>query len=358
MRLAPRAGRTGWRRVAAYLSLAGALCAASLALGGCSSQARGRQAGVSETGPRASSEQSRTDPLEAPSKPVAFGFFGAHRVVMATLGGSLLASDDGGRSWRYERHLPLVHIDVVSMETAFGTTSSSLWRTDDAGLSWHAVVGVSGTPTFANAADGWITEARKHPPPKTKEEAEEELRPVHVVWSTTNGGRTLRRISVPCENGGGAFMFASLSRVTARFGYDGCGHEPSAGEEEKALYATHDGGHSWALVRSARLTKFGYMTALSFTSATRGLLITSRGGLLSTGDGGRRWQLLLLTDDANDVSEVQPVGAHGLAALLFTGTLLFSDEDGCGWRRIYAISSPIVEEKEPELRRRRAICRA
>jgi photosystem II stability/assembly factor-like uncharacterized protein len=324
-----------------------AACLAALALGGCASHSHRKAVGTTQPGP-----------LTSPSKPVAFGFFDTRRAVMTTLGGSLMVSDDGGQAWRFERRLPLIRIDVVSRGIAFGATGALLWRTDDGGLRWRVVANVAGALSFANPLDGWVTEARKHPPPKTREEAEEELRPTYVVWSTDDGGRSFRRLTIPCrDDGDGALMFPSMSRVTAAFGFVGCALEPSAGQQLKPLFVTHDGGRTWAPARPSRLPSSGYLSGLSFSSAQRGLLIRGRLGLSSTDDGGRNWQLLLLTDDVNAVTEAQRVGSHGLAALLFTGSLLYSRDEGCDWQTIYAGPGSRGEGQPGPLRKRPTTCR-
>ena len=284
--------------------------------------------------------QAKTDPLQAPDKATAFGFFNPRRAVMATLGGDLMISDDGGRSWDFERHLPLIDIDVVSTHTAFATTNSSLWRTDDAGLLWRAIAKVSGTLSFADPLHGWITETHL----RAAKNEEEETRPTYVVWATDDGGHTLHKLSVPCENGHGAFQDASLSRVSATLGFDGCGTQPSAGEQVKPLYVTRNGGRNWERVSSARLPIVGYMTSISFSDAEHGLLTTARGGLSATNDGGRSWRLLLMAEERRQVSSVQRVGAHGLVVLLFNGSLRRSDDGGNTWSTIYPQALPQPNE--------------
>jgi photosystem II stability/assembly factor-like uncharacterized protein len=311
-------------------------CLSALAFAGCGTQAPDGTVAATIQG----HVPAKTDPLQAPDKPTAFGFFNPRRAVMVTLGGDLMISDDGGRSWDFERHLPLIDIDVVSTRTAFATTDSSLWRTDDAGLVWRVVARVSGALSFADPEHGWITETHLH----AAKSEEEETRPTYVVWVTDDGGRTLHKLSVPCENGNGAFQDASLSRVSATLGFDGCGTQPGAGEQMKPLYVTHDGGHSWQRVGSARLPIIGYMTNISFSDAEHGLLTTARGGLSATDDGGRSWYSLLAAEERTQVTSVQRLGAHGLAVLLFNGSLRRSEDAGHTWSTIYPGAVPQPRE--------------
>jgi photosystem II stability/assembly factor-like uncharacterized protein len=311
-------------------------CLSVLAFAGCGTQAPDGRVTSTIQG----HVQAKTEPLQAPDKPTAFGFFDPRRAVMVTLGGDLMISDDGGRSWDFERHLPLNDIDVVSTRTALATTNSSLWRTDDAGLNWRAIARVSGTLSFADPLHGWITESHL----RAAKNEEEETRPTYVVWTTDDGGRTLHKLSVPCENGGSAFAGASLSRVTPTLGFDGCGTQPGAGEQIKRLYVTHDAGNSWQRVSSARLPIIGYMTSISFSDAKHGLLTTARGGLSATDDGGRSWYSLLAAEERMQVTSVQRVGAHGLAVLLFNGSLRRSDDGGHSWSTIYPRALPQPNE--------------
>jgi photosystem II stability/assembly factor-like uncharacterized protein len=316
------------------------VCVSALAVAGCGTQSPDGRVTSTIQG----HVPAEANPLRAPDKPVAFGFFDPGRAVMATLGGDLMISDDGGRSWEFERHLPLLNIDLVSTSTAFATTDSSLWRTDDAGLVWRVVARVSGALSFADPEHGWITETRRSHPSRSEAAEEQEPRPTYVVWATDDGGRTLHKLSVPCQNGNGAFQDASLSRVSATLGFDGCGTQPSAGQQIKPMYETHDGGQSWQRVSSAWLPSSGYMTSISFSDAEHGLLTTARGGLSGTDDGGLRWRRLLMAEEREEVTSVQRVGAHSLVVLLFNGSLRRSDNEGHTWHTIYPGAVPQPRE--------------
>jgi photosystem II stability/assembly factor-like uncharacterized protein len=155
--------------------------------------------------------------------PVAFGFFDVRHGVISTGDGLLLATADGGRSWRRVGRLWLRGIDVASSYSAYATRGHSLLRTDDRGVAWNLVARVSGTLSFADPQHGWIVDGSR-------------------ALATDDGAATLNRLRTPCALG--IDQTLALSRVTATLGFAACGGEPGAGEQLKRLFVTYDAGRT------------------------------------------------------------------------------------------------------------------
>ncbi len=251
--------------------------------------------------------------------PVAMTFFDAQHGLMVTAGGSLLATMDGGHAWHRGGRLAATDLEAVSQVSAYATTSRTLLRTDDRGRHWRVVAHVSGSLSFADPSHGWVVGRR--------------------AFTTDDGGRTLRRLRVPCA----ALQEESwaLSRVSAGLGFAACGGQPGAGNQLKRLYITHDGGRTWRLgADERRMPSGGYLSSIRFTDARHGLMTAVRAGLLATADGGRTWRTLLLSDDVTDILSAERLGRGLLAVLLGNGAFLRSPDGGAHWRLGYPHTLP------------------
>jgi photosystem II stability/assembly factor-like uncharacterized protein len=243
--------------------------------------------------------------------PAALGFFDERNGVLATQGGTLLRTGDGGGSWHPDGRLHVDAIDVLSASVAYATTGRELLRTDDAGGSWHVVAPVTGALSFADALHGWVGTS-----------------------ATDDGGATWQPLNLPCPEPAGIGSIA-LSRVTATLGFAACGTVPGAGQQLKQLYVTEDGGATWELRAACKqLPSGGYLDTISFADDRNGLMTTGRGGLLATGDGGRTWKTLLFTDDATSIAAAQRLGAQELVVALLDGALLRSTDAGATWQLV------------------------
>jgi photosystem II stability/assembly factor-like uncharacterized protein len=117
------------------------------------------------------------------------------------------------------------------------------------------------------------------------------------LLTTTDGGRTWRRRASPCAR---AIAFgAILDLVTPSLGWIVCLGQPGAGNEQKAVFRTTDGGRSWrpgaAAVACPRrnahggLGSYGYPEGVAFAADGFGILWESRGTLYATRDAGTKW---------------------------------------------------------------------
>lgn len=268
-----------------------------------------------------STEAMRSTALREPG---SFGFFDSRHGVISTGDGWLLATENAGRSWQREGRRWLSDIAVASRSTAFATRGRWLLRTDDRGQTWTAVTRVVGTLTFADPLHGWIVDGSR-------------------VLATDDGGRTLRRLHIPCALAIDSTV--ALSRVTATVGFAACAGEPGTGEQEKWLYVTHDGGRTWRLVAGEkRLPIGGYLASIAFATARTGVMTTARGGVAVTDDGGRTWRPVLATDEPS-AAEALPSSRGGtMLALLANGALFRSAAPGRPWHLLYPLTEPGPDE--------------
>jgi hypothetical protein len=112
---------------------------------------------------------------------------------------------------------------------------------------------------------------------------------------TRNGGRTWTRSRVPC---GQDFMSVVLTRAPGGALAAVCAGEPSAGSQGKMITLSANHGRSWTKPAGCLLgypchgnavLSDGYLSEIAATSARTVYLIGSRGPLIVTSDGGRRW---------------------------------------------------------------------
>ena len=147
--------------------------------------------------------------------------------------------------------------------------------------------------------------------------------------TTSDGGRSWSASPRPCprsENGGGDLGDGTyLSLATPRHAWTVCTGEPGAGNQQKTIYASANGGKVWRIVANQRgaglsqvgsggLASYGYPQGISFTPQGHGLLWESRGLLYLTRDGGRHWKTL---------GVVKPELDFGLSAAMLSKTRAF-----------------------------------
>ncbi len=221
-----------------------------------------------------------------PPEPAAIAFWTPQRGLLA-IGGRVEVTRDGGRSFR--------------LALRAGTQVDGL-QTDGPGVA------------IASLADG---SARR----------------------TLDGGRTWHPFGV--EQRVQAFPSSPCPRQvsdgqltakpTPQLGWVVCLGGASAGQQERALYRTRDGGHTWHTLQRPHGAG-GYPAALSVAADGFGLLDEERGTLLLTHDGGVRWHAARLV--------AEPEVDFGIATAAFTrgrglflvrgelGVLLWATADG------------------------------
>ena len=152
-------------------------------------------------------------------------------------------------------------------------SNGTLLFTNDGGRSWHKMR----RPTedalrdvyFSDEQNGWLVCDREVFKLKTNDE------PQAYLLRTTDGGATWRRID----------LSDSHARVV-RAVFRGEGRGWTFGEAG-ALYATNDGGASW--VRQTLPTKH-LLLGGAFMDDAHGWLVGAGGTILQTSDGGETWR--------------------------------------------------------------------
>ena len=244
--------------------------------------------------------------------------------LLATAGGILLSTHDGGLTWTRVAHgLPLTALRLVTPERAFAVRGSQLLASADGGRHWR-VLRAGARPlalAFADARHGAYVSGPS-------------------LFRTDDGGRTWSRFPQPCPEYFGGFELVTPSR-----GYLLCGGQPATIEMEKTLYATADGGRSWRLRASthrrrvapgeADLPATGGASGIRFRDAADGLMLSVRVGIYVTRDGGRSWRSLIFTgDSASGLSASWP-SPRRIFAVLTRGGLVRSDDGGRSWTPLY-----------------------
>jgi photosystem II stability/assembly factor-like uncharacterized protein len=262
----------------------------------------------------------------------AIDFLTPARGFLVTRGGVLRRTADGGKHWQVVRDgLRLVALRFLTPRRGFALSERGrLLSTRDGGRSWsvlrrlRASEPIVGAFAFPTGRDGWAV-------------AEDRL------FRTRDGGRTWRRLRSPRRRL--TLYIGGISFVDARRGYVACGGQPATIMQAKEVYASTDGGATWRLracvrfVRDSgcpgRIEADGHVSGLDFRDVHVGLLITDRGGIARTADGGRRWTDTLVTDDQDTVMSTSWASSTTVYALLYHGArLLRSEDSGRHWRRL------------------------
>lgn len=233
--------------------------------------------------------------------PGDIGFWSAGRGIALDRHGQVALTMDGGRRWRVvgrwgngragyaPRSLSVSAGGAAAFLAGCGRGAcSEIVRSSDGGRSWST--------TAAGIRPTALALARSDP---------------HVAWAVTvpgslpvlrlfrsgDGGRTWRRLTLPCRAGDA--WSSPMSLATARRGWLMCGPMAGVGEQPKKLLETTDGGtefHSLLDIdplhpggRGGGLGISGYTVALSMNADGHGLLAEDRADSFWTADGGRSW---------------------------------------------------------------------
>lgn len=201
--------------------------------------------------------------------------------------GAVELTTDGGQTYRIvlRTRRPVESVQTAGPRGAIVVTySKHAYRTLDCGRtwqSWHVRAGASfATPQIGlgfrtYAVGNAIRLALLH---------------------TSDGGQSWTTIRKPAK----CFSeFPDLDLVTPRLAWVVCGCEGDAGNEERAVFSTRDGGRTWHAGASAEgmndpkerggLPLLGYPAGIAFAPNGFGLMWESRGTIFVTRDGGKSW---------------------------------------------------------------------
>jgi photosystem II stability/assembly factor-like uncharacterized protein len=270
------------------------------------------------------------------------GTGGCARVVYeACRTGTVQLTSNGGRSFRVvlRTRRPIVALQTAGPRGAIAATDSgAVYRTLDGGLSWKRFR-QRYAASFATARIGLGFQSYL----------------VHnhlalALLATSDGGQTWRTRASPCRQA--VASSALIDLVTPSRGWIVCLGQPGAGNEQKAVFRTSDGGQSWspgaATVLYPRrnvhggLGGYGYPEGVSFAADGFGILWESRGTLYVTRDGGTHWHA--------EPKVARPEIDFGRGAAAFAGgrgvvllgrggglpeRLLATDDAGRTWRLVH-----------------------
>lgn len=257
------------------------LAALAWALSGCNSSPPSQAAG------------STTAPVDSGPLPLSLAFWDERHGLLGARtcwdcrGGTISTTDDGGRTWHVQRRTArrVSWVTTLGDRQAWAIAGRNLLHSVDGGQSWRLVSRSRLLSAgFTGESVGWgVLES-----PQAAFES--------MLVRTADGGRTWQPSPVPCPRVVGGVMGVSFPTPTT--GWLLCVGEPGAGQQQKAVLATIDGGRSWQAVSGAivgntslggGLGGYGYPLGIAFRPDGRGLLWEGRGTLFVTHDGGRTW---------------------------------------------------------------------
>ena len=235
-------------------------------------------------------------------------------------GGTILATTDGGATWRAQRSGTTETLNDVAFtdaENGWATGDGVVLVTRDGGGAWRPLH--SGTARyrsrafFVDAAHGWAPAAEPG-----------------AILATTNGGVTwtARRTGTPA-------MLMSVAFIDAAHGW--ASGADAANTWCGVILATLDGGATWSAGSAEPL---GPLMGVAFIDATHGWVVGlggmgakgTKGVILATTDGGATWSAW-----NSGTTEYPPLGGvafidatHGWA-VGDGGTILATTDGGTTW---------------------------
>ncbi|MDQ6949131.1 MAG: hypothetical protein M3256_23450, partial [Actinomycetota bacterium] len=219
-------------------------------------------------------------------------FLDSDHAWIAGIGGGVLNTTDGGKSWPQSAVflgtagvVQNLHLSFVTPSTGFASvemshqsgapTDNGIFETTDGGASWTLVnpaapFDIAGAITFTSPTTGWAVGS------------------VNGLYRTADAGR-----SWTAQQPGGPTDGRATYSVPRLFGPDGVVEaRPTDATGTTIVYVTHDGGRSWArapLPRDLDVSPYGSgIVPFEAVSATHWLLAAGQ-KLFVTDDAGASW---------------------------------------------------------------------
>ena len=265
----------------------------------------------------------------------------------------LLATNDGGKTWKPRGAAPssVLAFQSVSDGIAFATPGCRsncvvhVLGTSDGGRTWVPIgtIPTSGASlhgpftgasvSFPDPSDGWLL--------------------ADGFWHTSDGGTTWNALSFRCPLNA---SLTGMSFVDAQTGFLVCESEGAGGSAPKMLFRTNSAGAAWSLVSRSgfeswgghsypdigRMSQGGYNSRLQFVTSQVGYLLTDRGGVSETTDGGRTFHDVVITDDAYSPVGMAPTGRRSAVLALLQGALLRTTDGGRTWTQLYPAPTLLI----------------
>ncbi|HHV57210.1 MAG TPA: hypothetical protein GXX50_05535 [Firmicutes bacterium] len=189
-------------------------------------------------------------------------------------------------------------VDMIDRNNGWGVKENTVYRLREGGKEWDEVLtmeqraessDVNGCGTyFADEKEAWIAWLVSHGDRAT----------VVRVYHTRDSGRSWNTVSLPTKEpweGEGIFV----SFVDRQIGYILLTSSPAAGQMNKALYRTKNGGNSWVRIGDITSMVESYPTGIAFRDQAVGWITSSYHGqeymlVFKTTDGGKKWDRMSL----------------------------------------------------------------
>jgi photosystem II stability/assembly factor-like uncharacterized protein len=267
----------------------------------------------------------------------------------------LLSTRDGGRSFTPRTSAPAESQGIAFSSARDGWAfGPGLYRTRDGAASWQSVVAPAAVvsldargPTviailrrgvLISSTAGGRSWRRRTMPGRGSESVHLFDRHSgfalhgHTLWLTRDGGRRWQHRRQPC--GGAMPRGPYLGGTSARNLWLVCGYEPGAGQQEKVLYRSDDGGLRWHR-DAVEPPSSGYLNEVVVVDRERAYLAPNRHTLQATSDGGRHWRDAIAADRGDtgdlgiaDVEFADPRHGWALAGL---GDVFRTSDGGRHW---------------------------
>ncbi len=246
----------------------------------------------------------------------AFAFADVNHSWLA-LGATILATADGGQTWRrqYTTDSVVRRMRFASLRSGWIETEKGYLTTRDGGVTWHRAA--------AQPDDG------------------RPLMPAPPTTPMNNGEPSYAFCTGQARGAGG---FAAIDAQTA---WAFCTSSPGDHYSFVRLYFTDDDGKQWQVVNEQPPYGAWGVADFVFVDRQHGWFTSNHIGLFATADGGRTWGTVAVPGSDYALADIQfltPtqgfVGAH-VYAQEQRDTILRTDDGGASWRPVY-VAPPLA----------------